>query len=267
MLPLSSHVAQVINIITRNNPVEEEAQGCEKSPTNDNQGATPESKSPGHKGLTKSSEKRIASSTESSPPKDRPTSLDATLVPCATSPNLDISEFEALLDLDPADAMNKLLAGEFSYSSKMGQGSSDQTSSFTSSSTMNIELQKFKDLVLEKCFLKFFPTNEDLQKQVSALMNSIEAKHKDLTLKQFVDFSRISTLFKAAFKSISESLANHKELQDCEAAKKEAKEKLVATRTKLEKYATAVSSGKEKMEEVNSTITNLEAEILHLQSF
>lgn len=90
-------------------------------------------------------------------------------------------------------------------------------------------------------------------------MDSIDAKHKDLMMKQLVDFSRISILFKATFKSISESLANRKELQEYEAAEKEAKEKLIATCTKLEKYATVVSNGKQKMEEVNPTITNREA--------
>lgn len=42
---------------------------------------------------------------------------------------------------------------------------------------MNAELQKFKDLVLEKDFLKNFPADKDLQKQVSALMDSIDANH------------------------------------------------------------------------------------------
>lgn len=53
-----------------------------------------------------------------------------------------------------------------------------------------------------------------------ALLDSIEAKHKDLTMKQFVDFSSISALFKAASKSISESLAIRKELQEYEVAKR-----------------------------------------------
>lgn len=99
-----------------------------------------------------------------------------------------------------------------------------------------------------------------------ALLDSIEAKEKDLTMKQFVDFSRIYALFKVAFKSISESLANRKELQEYEAAEKDAKEKLITTRTNLEKYATTVSNGKQRIEEVNSTISTLEVEILQLQN-
>lgn len=65
------------------------------------------------------------SSIESSPIKDQPTTMEATLAPYANSLTPNITNFEALLDLHPDDAMDKLLAGEFSYLSKTGKGSSE----------------------------------------------------------------------------------------------------------------------------------------------
>lgn len=161
-LPSLWQVVQAIDTFARSEAVEEEDQPLETTPTTVNKDISPRTENPEALGKTKSPEKRVASFTESSPAKDQPASMEATLAPYVTSPAPDMADFEALLDLDPADAMEKLLAGEFSYSSKTEQGSSEQTSFFTSSSTMNTEPQKFKDLVLEKDFLKNFPIDEDL---------------------------------------------------------------------------------------------------------
>lgn len=204
--------------------------------------------------------KKLKGSTESSPTKG-PNEKAPVSGPSYTPLSSGLPDFEELLAIDPATAMDKLLAGEFSHSSKTEQASSEPTSSHTSSNVLNVELQKLKNIVLQKKFLSLLLNDQEMKTEVNTLIDSIEAKLKDLTIEQYAGFIKFSKLFKTAITNIDASLKNKQQLMNTETEAKDATARLVVARKDMDRYKESITAGNKKLEEWNTEIPKIEAEL------
>lgn len=209
--------------------------------------------------------KKLEGSTESSTTKGPNEEKAPVSDPSYTLLSSGLPDFEELLAIDPATAMDKLLAGEFSHSSKTKQASSEPTSSHTSSNVLNVELQKLKNLVLQKKFLSLLLNDQEMKTEVNTLIDSIEAKLKDLTTEQYTGFIKFSKLFKTAITNNDASLKNKQQLMDTETEAKDATARLVVARKDMDRYKESITAGNKKLEEWNTEIPKIEAELQRIK--
>lgn len=170
-----------------------------------------------------------------------------------------------MLDNDLATVMDKLLSGEFNHSSKDIQTSSEAATSKTDISSLEAELEKLRLLAFSNTLFSELPNNQELQTAISASIQYIEARHKDLTLQQYIGFSEFSKLFNKAIESINTGNIVNCYLSQLACEEKEVVAALQCSRNEVKQFETNMDTGRKKIIEIEIERKQIKDQIASLK--
>ncbi|XP_027335286.1 uncharacterized protein DDB_G0271670-like [Abrus precatorius] len=186
-----------------------------------------------------------------------PPSLE--VVPPASSINseMNLDDFNAMVEEDPEGAIDKILAGTFTFSSSSHTPSGSHSEISKPTESTEKMLEDLRSLVFYAPMMKNLPTDKDLVAKVKGLLSSLKVQ-----LSTFPEgLQRFESLFIDSLPIIDQTTVVGSKQDQARVKQDSASNKLKAARTGLVKLKESATNADMKQKEVDARIVDLEKQL------
>jgi chromosome segregation ATPase len=161
--------------------------------------------------------------------------------------------------------MEKLLSGEFSFSSKTSQSTKDAEATHVEREAINTLLDDLRHVVFSSNLLKYLPNDTSRRDKVNDLLFKLDDRVNELSETQVLGLAEFTKIFKEATTIIDNSRDNADSLQELEVNHKNTLSKLQASKDKMKRFAESIAAGQNKIRDIDHQIEDTQTQIQLLE--
>jgi chromosome segregation ATPase len=174
---------------------------------------------------------------------------------------VDYSKYKEIIEEDPLAMMEKLLSGEFSFSSKTSQSTKDAEATHVEREAINTLLDDLRHVVFSSNLLKYLPNDTSRRDKVNDLLFKLDDRVNELSETQVLGLAEFTKIFKEATTIIDNSRDNADSLQELEVNHKNTLSILQASKDKMKRFAESIAAGQNKIRDIDHQIEDRQTQI------